>query len=452
MNRRDLLALSGALAAASLAGCADEMAPRADSTPDATDTPTGTEPPAAEPPEDPPQGEPQVDDERLAALAAGNAGFALDLHRQLADTQGGNTFLSPYSISVALAMTYAGARGDTETELRETLRYTLGEAVHDAFAEVDDALDERETTTDPMADEEDAEVDAFRLAVANAVWGQEGYPFSEAYLDLLAEQYDGGFREADFAEDPESERERINEWVADETNGRIEELLPPGSVGPDTVLALTNAIYFMAGWHHQFDPENTTQESVTALDGSTATVPMMAQSLETDYADLPRAQAIELPYTGEDVSMVLMLPDAGEFEAFERDLDASTLFGIFEALGRAEGDLRLPRFEYGFDAKLSKPLAELGMPNAFTPDADFSGMVAGDDGPWIDEVYHQSFVSVDEEGTEAAASTAVLTLESMPPESFDLTFDRPFLFCIRDKPTDTVLFLGRVTDVGAAQG
>lgn len=452
MNRRDLLALSGALAAASLAGCAGEMAPRAGSTPERTEQrPAETGTPTDGPPDELPQGKPQVDDERLAELAAGNAAFALDLHAQLAGSQGGNTFLSPYSISVALAMTYAGAEGDTESEMRKTLRYTLGDGVHDALAAVDDALEERETTSDPTADDEDAEVDAFRLAVANAVWGQPDYPFSGDYLDLLAEQYGGGFREADFAADPAAERERINQWVADNTNGQIEELLPPGSVGPDTVLALTNAIYFKAGWQHQFDPENTTEETVTALDGGTSTVPMMAQSLETDYADLPGVQAIELPYTGEDVSMVLMLPDVGEFEAFERKLDARTLFGVFESLGRADGDLRLPRFEFAFDTKLSEPLAELGMPTAFTPDADFSGMVEGDGGPWIDEVYHEAYVSVDEKGTEAAASTAALMLESKPPESFDLTFDRPFLYCIRDRPTDTVLFLGRVTDIGAAQ-
>lgn len=435
MDRRDLLTRTGALALAALAGCAGPLrAPGA----------TGDQAP------DLPAGEPTVDDEQLKELAAGNASFALDLHRRLASDSAANQFFSPYSISVALAMTYAGARDDTETQMRETLRYTLGEDVHDAFETLAAELEERSTTQDRFEDET---VDAFQLAVANALWGREGYQFSEEYLSLVDSHYGGGLRRADFAGDPTGERERINEWVADRTEDRIQDLLPPGSLTPATVLVLTNAIYFMASWQFEFDPANTEDGTFRALDGSSETVPTMRQNLRTNYADVPGAQAIELPYVGEQVSMVLLVPDEGEFTAFERGLDAEGLFGVFEALGDASGDLRLPKFEFESEVQLSSALSELGMPVAFGGDANFDGMVEGGGGDlWIDEVYHQAFVSVDEEGTEAAAATAVVMLESAPPRSFDLTIDRPFLFVIRDRPTDAVLFLGRVTDAGVAQG
>ena len=434
MDRRDLLARSGALALAALAGCSGALrAPGAngDVGPDL------------------PSGEPAVDDDQLAELATGNATFALDLHRQLASDSTANQFLSPYSISVALAMTYAGARGETETQMRETLQYTLGEDVHAAFETLAAELEERSTTQDPVEDET---VDAFQLAVANALWGREGYPFSDSYQSLVESHYGDGLRRADFAGDPAGERERINEWVAERTEDRIENLLPQGSLTPATVLVLTNAIYFMASWQFEFDPADTEAGSFRALDGSTATVPMMRQNLRTNYANVSGAQAIELPYVGEEVSMVLIVPDEGEFESFEQGLDAEGLFGIFDALGDATGDIRMPRFEFESDVQLSDVLSELGMPVAFGGDANFDGMVEGGGGDlWIDEVYHKAFVSVDEEGTEAAAATAVVMEESMPAVSFDLTLDRPFVFVIRDRPTDAVLFLGRVTNAGAAQ-
>ncbi|AFK20013.1 serpin family protein [Haloferax mediterranei ATCC 33500] len=450
MNRREILALSGALAAASLAGCAggdgSQTETETDETP-STDTPTET--PTETPDGEPPTGEPTVDNEQLAALAAGNAEFALDLHSHLAAKDGGNQFLSPYSISVALAMTYAGARGETRTQMEETLRYTLGDEVHPAFSDLQAALESRETAKNRVEDEE---VDAFQLAVANALWGQEGYPFSDEYLSVLEENYGSGLREADFTNDPDGERKRINQWVADQTEDRIEDLLPADAITPQTVLVLTNAIYFMASWLHKFDPKNTEDGIFTALDGTESTVPLMQQELEANYADLPTAQAVELPYIGEEVSMVLMLPDEGEFESFEQNLDTSRLFGIFQELSRAQGTLVFPRFEFETEVQLSDALSELGMPIAFGSGADFSGMVEGDQsGLMIDEVYHKTFVSVDEEGTEAAASTAVVMMESLPPQWDELRFDRPFLFCIRDKPTDAVLFYGRVVDAGAAQ-
>ncbi len=451
MNRRELLALSGALAAATVAGCTGDGGSPTETDTTAPPSTTTTETPTDTPTEEPPTGGPSVDDERLAALASGNAAFALDLHSHLASEQGGNLFLSPYSISVALAMTYAGSRGETRQQMEETLQYTLGEDIHPAFADLQTELDSRATATDPI---DDSEVDAFQLAVANALWGAEGYPFSEDYLALLEENYGAGLREADFAGNPEGERERINDWVADQTEDRIEDLLPAGSITPQTVLVLTNAIYFMASWLHKFDSENTEDGTFTALDGSESTVPLMHQEMDrVGYASVPGAQAVELPYIGEDVSMVLLLPDEGTFEEFEQNLTPERLFGIFEEMSDATGSLVFPRFEFETEVQLSKALSDLGMPVAFGGGADFGGMVEGGAGGlFIDEVFHKSFVSVDEDGTEAAASTAVVMLESLPPSWGELRFDRPFLFAIRDRPTDAILFFGRVTDAGAAQG
>ena len=437
MNRRAILSLSGALAATALAGCTGNPQTPADGTP--TDTPT----------DESPSSTPTVDDERLAKLAADNAAFALDLHKQVVGTQGGNQFLSPYSISVALAMAVAGARGTTCEQMRETMHYTLGEEIHPAFADLRATLESRETTTDSEGDA----VDAFQLSVANAIWGQEGYPFAEDYLALLEQHYGSGLREADFDSQPDAERQRINEWVADATEDRITDLLPQGSIRPQTVLVLVNAIYFLAGWRRPFDPAKTEDGTFAALDGTQSTVPFMHQTIRTNYAELTNAQALELPYVGEEVSMVLLLPDEGKFEAFERDLTTDQLFGIFDEMSDAQGDLAFPKFEYRTKVELKKALSEMGMPDAFSGAADFTGMVEGTEADlFIDEVYHQAFVSVDEEGTEAAGATAAVVAEvSAPPSWNELRFDRPFLFCIRDRPTGAILFFGRVVDAGDAQ-
>lgn len=441
-NRRELLARSGALATAALAGCLDDGGtPTGTSDEDGSDTPTVTETETQ-------SGPPAIDEERLAELAAGNAAFALDLHARLAGEAGGNLFISPYSISAALAMTYAGARGETREQMERTLQYTLGEDVHSGFGDLRTALAARETTVDPRSDET---VDAFQLDSANALWGREDYGFAEAYLDFLGTHYDAGLRRADFADDPDGERERINEWVAETTEDRIDELLPRGSITAQTVLVLTNAIYFMASWSQQFDPGDTEDDTFTALDGTESTVPFMHQHLRTNYAAVDGAKAIELPYVGEDVSMVFLLPEAREFEAFEQTLDADRLFAILGEMSEAAGDLAVPKFAFETEVQLRNPLAALGMSLPFTSDADFGGMVENGDGPFISEVYHDAFVTIDEEGTEAAAATAVVMDESAPPEWGELRVDRPFLFCIRDRPTDAVLFLGRVVDAGGAQ-
>ncbi len=439
MNRRHLLANSGLLAMAAIAGC---LAPIQEGVKAGSD---GFGPTIAEPP--------GVSESELATLVEGNTTFALDLHRYASEGETSNLFISPYSISVALAMTYAGARGSTREEMGEVLNFTLGEDVHQTFAELYFELESRETTVDEFArddedDDEDPEVDAFKLNVANALWGNEGYPFDEDYIHLVERYYGAGFKEANFTGDPDGERIRINDWVAAQTEDRIDELLEEGSITPATELVLTNAIYFMASWLDEFDPTDTEDGEFTNLDGSTATVPLMQQRIRTNYASVDGARAVELPYVGEEVSMVLILPDQGRFETFEQDLDSDHLNHIFDALGDSVGELVLPSFEFETSLSLGEALADLGMPTAFQPGADFSGIATGDEaGLWIDDVYHDAFISLDEEGTEAAAATAVMMVTSAPPDWGELRFDRPFIFCIRDRPTDAILFLGRVCDL-----
>ncbi len=449
MDRRALLLATGAIATATLAGCLGDTENPSDSDGDDSDRSDSGQ--ANRNPPDlsgEPNANPDIPEAQLREVARDNAAFAVDLYRELASDPHENVFLSPYSISVALAMTYAGASGQTADEMEAVLHFTDGQDVHPAFAGLQHALAERATTEDLAFGDEDPEtVDAFELNVANALWAREGIELAEAFQSLVADYYGAGVAEADFIGDPDGERERINAWIADQTEDRIDELLPPGAIDPQTVLVLTNAIYFLASWESEFDPEVTVDDGFRTAAGDEVTVPFMRQELRTDYAETHGARAIELKYVGGDVSMVLILPEEGTFETFEADLDADALFEIFDALSDHTGSLALPQFEIETEFELSTPLIDLGMPTPFGDGADFSEMFAnGGAGVAIDEVYHDAFITIDEEGTEAAAATAVVMDESAPPSWGQLRFDRPFLFCIRDRPTDSVLFLGRVTD------
>lgn len=436
MNRRNILASAGFLAAAAMAGCIAGQ-PGDGESPGGDDVPTGTGVPD---PETAP--EPVASD--LETLVAGNTSFALALHDHLGEAAGGNLFTSPYSISMALAMVYAGADGETAREMEDVLGFDLGEDTHAAMHALHGDLADRQDAAETDEDQ------AFQLDIANALWGQHDFPFDEDYLDLIATRYGAGFQDADFTAEPEAERERIDAWVAEVTDGEIEELFPEGSIHEDTRLVLANAIYFLASWQHPFDPDDTSPAPFEGFDGATAEVPFMHRQLRANYAELDRARALELPYVGNDVSMVLVLPDEGAFEAVEADLDVDRLQGIFDALGDAEGEVYLPRFEVEQSVSLVDALTALGMPSAFTESAQLGGMHAdGRDDLFIDEVIHDAVITVDEEGTEAAAATGVgMSIVSAPPGWGELRFDRPFLFLIRDRPTDAVLFMGRVVDLG----
>ncbi len=378
--------------------------------------------------------------EELAELGAGNTAFALDLYQVLRQ-QEGNLFFSPYSLSLALAMTYAGARGETEAQMARTMHYTLPPArLHPAFASLSEALASRGEGAAGR------EGEGFRLNVANALWGQEGYDFLSSFLDLTDRYYGAGLQRVDFMAAPEEARQTINDWVADETEDRITDLIPQGVIDTLTRLVLTNAIYFNAAWAEPFEESLTREGPFYLLDGAQVSAPMMHQTSSFGYSQGQGYQAVQLPYDGHQLSMVILLPEAGEFEALEASLDTAGLQAILGALAYQQVALTMPRFEFSAQFRLDEALSALGMVDAFTDAADFSGMT-GSRELFLSAVLHKAFVSVDEAGTEAAAATAVVaSLTSAPSEPVEVTLDRPFLFLIRDLQTDTVLFWGRVVD------
>jgi len=376
-------------------------------------------------------------------LVAGANEFAFDLYHALA-TEDGNLFYSSYSISLALAMTYAGSRGETEQQMADTLHFTLPQdRLHPAFNGLDLELASRGKGA-KGTDEE-----AFRLNIANAIWGQKDYSFLTEFLDVLAKNYGAGLRLVDFEKEAEEARVTINDWVADETEGKIEDLIPPGVIDDLTRLVLTNAIYFNAAWLNPFQESATEDGPFHTLDGREVQVPMMRQMASVGYAKGEGYQAVELPYDGQELSMMILLADAGEFEAFEGRLNADFFSSIAGDLTSRQVSLTMPKFKYESMFSLRNTLTELGMPRAFSDTADFSGM-NGEGGLYIQDVLHKAFVSVDEKGTEAAAATAVVVgTTSAPSPDVELTIDRPFVFLIRDVQTGAVLFAGRVLDPAA---
>lgn len=385
--------------------------------------------------------DPEVSEDDAAALAAGNGAFAFALYGIVA-TGDESVLFSPFSISAALAMAYAGAGGEMRAEMADALHFDLGQdALHPAFNAIDLELNGRDELGAPY------EGDGFRLSIVNAVWGERGFPFLGGYLDVLAVDYGAGLRLADFSGDPEGSRTTINDWVSDQTNDRVNDLLPEGSISSGTRLVLTNAIYFKAPWLYPFDEDDTETEPFTTLSGSLVSVSMMHEIVDAAYAEVGGVRAVELPYNGGKLAMLVLVPDVGTFESFEESIDYETYEEIVGQLEERRVHLGLPRFGFDYALSLVDALRSLGMEDAFDPNAaDFSGIDGARD-LYISNVLHKAFVSVDEIGTEAAAATAVVVdVTAIPGEPVTLTIDRPFLFVIRDIPTDTILFIGRVME------
>jgi len=386
---------------------------------------------------------PDVSTSEQASLVEGNSAFAFDLYQALKREEG-NLFYSPYSISLALAMTYAGARGETAEQMAGTLHFLLNQKkLHPAFNWLDAELASR----GEGAEGKDGE--GFRLNIVNAIWGQKDYEFLSDFLDVLAENYGAGLRILDFITETEKSRLTINDWVSDQTEGRIEDLIPQGAIGALTRLVLTNAIYFNAAWAYPFDEDMTADDPFYLVDGGQISVPMMKQTESFGYTEGEGYQAVELRYDGDELSMVILLPEAGQFEAFEETLNAQQVSDIISSLRPTEVALTMPQFEFESEFSLKDTLAEMGMPVAFSGAADFSGMT-GRRELSISDVVHKAFVAVDEAGTEAAAATAVIMeLTAMPDTPVEVTIDRPFIFLIRDIETGAILFVGRIMNPGA---
>ena len=381
---------------------------------------------------------PSVPESELESLVSDNNAFALDLYQQLR-TGGDNLFYSPSSISSALAMTYSGARGETERQMAEAMHFYLSQSeLHPAFNKLNLELAGRGEGAQGKDDE------GFRLNIVNAIWGQKDYRFLDTFLDTLAENYGAGLRLLDFIKAPEESRVTINDWVSEQTEDKINDLIPQGLIDELTRLVLTNAIYFNAAWASPFNEAATSDGTFYLLNGAEVTVPMMSQTESFAYAEGDGYQAVELPYDGNELSMVILLPENGRFDAFEASLDIDRLNGIMADMGYGQVAITMPKFEFESSLGLKPTLSDMGMPVAFTPGADFSGMT-GSQELFITEVVHKAFVSVDEAGTEAAAATAVIVgLTAMPEQPVTFNMDRPFIFLIRDIETDSLLFTGRI--------
>jgi len=385
---------------------------------------------------------PEIAPADISSLTDGNSIFAFNLYKLLSEDDG-NLFYSPYSISAALAMTYAGARGDTEKQMADTLQFYLSQnQLHPAF----NSLDQELASRGEGAQGKDGE--GFRLNIVNAIWGQKDYTFLTSFLDTLAENYGAGLRILDFINETEPSRIAINDWVSDETEGRIEDLIPQGAISQMTRLVLTNAIYFNAAWQYPFEEGATYPGVFYLLNGDEVTVPMMEQQESFSYTEGDNYQAVELPYDGRELSMVILLPNSGQFETFEEAIEYQQVKDIIENLGKREVRLTMPKFEFDSSFGLKKTLIDMGMLVAFSAGADFSGMT-GEKDLFISDVIHKAFVSVDEAGTEAAAATAVIMeLTAMPETPVEVTLNRPFIFLIRDIKTGAILFVGRVINPG----
>jgi serpin B len=383
----------------------------------------------------------------LGAVVSDNNAFALDLYQQLR-AQPGNLFYSPFSISEALAMAWAGARGETEEAMATALHFSLPQdRLHPAMNAVDLALASR------GHDAQGSDGGAFRLNIANAMWGQLGYQFQPTFLDALGENYGAGMHVVDFIKSPEDSRGIINQWVSDRTEGKIKDLLPSGTVTPDTRLVLTNAIYFNAAWATPFEAKDTKPADFTRRDGSTIQVPTMAGFPETGYGEGADYAAVSLPYDAgvdkpHELEMVLVLPK-GDIDAFEATLDATKLDEVVKSLSEHGVTLTMPRYTIASQFSLNETLGKMGMGVAFDAGkADFTGINAAGK-LYISDVVHKAWVTVDEAGTEAAAATGVVFGETSAPEPATLHLDHPYVFFIRDIATKAILFIGRVEDPSA---
>lgn len=376
-------------------------------------------------------------------LVESNAAFGCDLYQALRHREG-NLFFSPYSISVALAMARAGGAGETASQMDTVLHLPRESALqgHRDFAQ------QLEPPLVPEGTQAGAQgVPAYQLNIANALWGQEDLPVRERFLAVLKDDFGAPLARVDFRK-PGEARDQINAWVASRTRRRIMEIIPEGEPGPDALLALANAIYLKASWENPFKVGRTAEAPFTTGEGVEVTARFMHQTDVLRYAGMDDLQVLSLPYRDGRLSMVILLPrKKSGLEELEARLDPERLAAWLSALRPSQVHLALPRFEFENSFDLSGTLAEMGMRDAFDRErADFSNMTEVQ--LFISLVLHRAFVSVDEEGTEAAAATAVLMTRAMAPSEPAVEFqaDHPFLFFIQHRDTGAILFLGRFAD------
>ena len=391
---------------------------------------------------------PATSAEAMEASAAINA-FSADLFERLvAADPTANLVFSPASIALALAMTSAGAKGDTLAEMDAVLHITDPATIHRSMNGLSTGFAALNETVD-LAAEGGTGTNEVQLSIANSLWGQTDYRFEQAFLDLLAAEYGAGMELVDYMTDPEAARVAINAWVDEQTKQRIPELLPEASINAEMRLVLVNAIYLKANWANAFNEARTADEPFAAPNGE-VTVQMMHATDELAYGEGDGWRVVEIPYVFGDLSFLVAMGDNEGAQMPSADEAAGATI-------RRMVDLGLPRFDIETATMLGQMLREMGMAQAFSDESDFSGITTEGLGVKLGEVIHQANITVDEVGTEAAAATAVLmpTVESMapePPEPVVFTIDRPFTFWLRDRATGTIIFAGRVNDPSATRG
>ncbi len=372
-----------------------------------------------------------VDPTVLPALTTGSNEFAVSLYRRLAtERESENLFLSPFSISSALAMTAVGARGATLTEMTKSLRFPeTNDDFHSTYGALVQQLNHR---------------DGVELSVANALWAQKGMSLEDGFLQTTNRCYGAGLSEVDFLNKAEAARTVINDWVEEKTRDRIKDLLPPGTLTPLTRLVLTNAIYFKGSWASEFDPDRTHEGVFTLNSGEAVRVPLMSQKEKFRFWQDSTLQLLEMDYVGDDLSMVVLLPRAADGLAkLEEELTSTKIASWLAEAGVIKLDVTLPLFRVESKFQLKDVLQEMGLAESFTPRADFSG-INGEKDLFLQDVIHQAYVEVNEEGTEAAAATGVVMGVLSAGPMFQAR--HPFVFLIRDRETGAILFMGRVTD------
>lgn len=377
-----------------------------------------------------------ADGNNIKEAVAGNTDFAFDLYGKLKDSKPKeNLFFSPYSISTALAMTYAGARGDTEKQMVKALNFTLpGESLHNAFGTLQNQLIQEDKSR------------SYELLTANALWGQKGKPILKEFLDLNKNYYGADFRLLDFRNETEKSRQIINSWIEDKTKEKIEELIPQGGIDQLTVLVLTNAIYFKGEWQIKFEEKDTEQADFLVSDRDNIKVNMMHAKEDFKYYEDEKLQTVELPYKSDELSMVVILPRVIKgIEEIEDELTTEYLGGLLSEMKAMKIDMYLPKFRITWGSfSLNDTLIALGMPDAFDEmKADFSGM-NGTGGIWIDNVFHKAFIEVNEEGAEATSATGVVMTRSNHFGTPVFRADHPFIFIIKDNHSGSILFMGRL--------
>jgi serpin B len=401
-----------------------------------------------------PKQPPKVDDvgltpQGIQQVVNANNQFAFELYSELDKSNDGNIFYSPYSISAALAMTYEGAKGTTADEMKSVLHFPESNILRPNFAAIYNEINKGNN--------------AYELRTGNALWVQQNYPFLEDYTSRVEKYYGGKAANLDFIGETEKSKQTINSFIEEQTNNKIKDLIPSGMLNSRTRLVLTNAIYFKGTWEWEFDESNTRDQNFKIAPTNVVKTPMMSMHPDkaiSNYADLEKLQILELPYKGEKISMLILLPKQGEdydYETGERIVSNYTLNDIELSSEKLNGykvqmketkldSISLPKFEFDSKYFMKDTLSNLGMPIAFSSSADFSGM-NGERDLFIDFVIHQTYVKVDEKGTEAAAATAVgmqETISVRPRTIFNA--DHPFIFIIQEKETGNILFMGRVTD------